>query len=56
MFEYWHFNSKGQVDVHNGIADLFTLIAQMGFVPPGSVPVYSQSKVDPQFLPELKKG
>jgi len=56
LFEYWHFNSKGQVDVHNGIADLFTLIAQMGFVPPSSVPVYSEDKVDPQFLPELKKG
>jgi predicted ester cyclase len=56
VFEYWHFNSKGQVDAHNGIADLFTLIAQMGFVPPSSVPVYSPSKVDPQFLPELKKG
>jgi predicted ester cyclase len=56
LFEYWHFNSKGQVDVHNGIADLFTLIAQMGFVPPSSVPRYDPSKVDPQFLPELKKG
>ena len=56
VFEYWHFNSKGEVDVHNGIADLFTLIAQMGFVPPSSVPVYSPSKVDPKFLPELKKG
>jgi predicted ester cyclase len=56
VFEYWHFNSKGEVDVHNGIADLFTLIAQMGFVPPSSVPVYSPSKVDPQYLAELKKG
>ena len=56
VFEYWHFNSKGQVDVHNGIADLFGLIAELGFVPPNSTPVYSQSKVDPQFLPELKKG
>jgi predicted ester cyclase len=56
VFEYWHFNSKGQVDVHNGIADLFGLISQFGFVPPKSVPVYSPSKVDPQFLPELKKG
>ncbi len=56
VFEYWHFNSKGQVDVHNGIADLFGLIAELGFIPPGSVPVYSQSKVDKQFLPELKKG
>lgn len=56
LFEYWHFNKKGQVDVHNGIADLFTLIAQMGFVPPSSVPVYSPDKVDPQYLAELKKG
>jgi predicted ester cyclase len=56
LFEYWHFNSKGQVDVHNGIADLFTLIAQLGFVPPSSVPVYDESKVDKQFLAELKKG
>jgi predicted ester cyclase len=56
VFEYWHFNSKGQVDVHNGIADLFGLISELGFVPPGSVPVYSPSKVDPKFLPELKKG
>ena len=56
VFEYWHFNSKGQVDVHNGIADLFGLIEEMGFVPPGSVPVYSPSKVDPQFLAELKKN
>jgi predicted ester cyclase len=56
LFEYWHFNKKGQVDVHNGIADLFTLIAQMGFVPPSSVPVYSAEKVDPKFLPELRKG
>ena len=56
LFEYWHFNSKGQVDVHNGIADLFSLIAQLGFVPPGSVPVYSESKVDPKYLAELKKG
>jgi predicted ester cyclase len=56
LFEYWHFNKKGQVDVHNGIADLFTLIAQMGFVPPSSVPVYSADKVDPKFLPELDKG
>ena len=56
VFEYWHFNSKGQVDVHNGIADLFGLIAQMGFVPPKSVPRYSPSKVDPQFRAELKKG
>lgn len=56
VFEYWHFNSKGQVDVHNGIADLFGLIAELGFIPPGAVPVYSPSKVDKQFLPELKKG
>jgi predicted ester cyclase len=56
VFEYWHFNSNGQVDVHNGIADLFGLIEEMGFVPPGSVPVYSPSKVDPQFLAELNKG
>jgi predicted ester cyclase len=56
VFEYWHFDSKGQVDVHTGIADLFTLIAEMGFVPPSSVPVYSPDKVDPQFLAELKKG
>ncbi len=56
VFEYWHFNSKGQVDVHDGIADLFGLISQLGFVPPGSVPVYSPKYVDPQFLPELKKG
>jgi len=56
VFEYWHFNSKGQVDVHNGIADLFTLIAEMGFVPPSSVPVYSPAKVDAQYLAELKKG
>jgi predicted ester cyclase len=56
VFEYWHFNKKGQVDLHNGVADLFGLIAQMGFVPPGSVPVYNISKVDKQFLPELKKG
>ena len=56
IFEYWHFNKKGQVDYHNGIADLFTLIAQMGFVPPSSVPVYSPSKVDPKYIPELNKG
>jgi predicted ester cyclase len=56
VFEYWHFNAKGQVDVHNGIADLFGLIAQLGFIPPGAVPVYSPSKVDKQFVPELKKG
>jgi predicted ester cyclase len=56
VFEYWHFNSKGQVDVHNGIADLFGLIDQLGFVPANAVPVYSQSKVDKQYLPELKKG
>jgi predicted ester cyclase len=56
VFEYWHFNSKGQIDVHNGVADLFGLISELGFVPPGSVPVYSQSKVDPKFLPELKKN
>ncbi len=56
VFEYWHFNSKGQVDVHKGIADLFGLIAELGFIPPGAVPVYSPSKVDKQFLPELKKG
>jgi predicted ester cyclase len=56
VFEYWHFNKKGQIDAHNGIADLMGLIAQMGFVPPGSVPVYSQDKVDPKFLPVLKQG
>jgi predicted ester cyclase len=56
VFEYWHFNSKGQVDVHNGVADLFGLVSELGFIPPGSVPVYSQSKVDSKFLPELKKG
>ena len=56
VFEYWHFNSKGQVDVHNGIADLFGLIDQLGFVPPNAVPVFSPSKVAKQYLPELKKG
>jgi predicted ester cyclase len=56
VFEYWHFNSAGQVDVHNGIADLFGLISQFGFVPPGAVPSYAPSKVDPKFLPELNKG
>jgi predicted ester cyclase len=56
VFEYWHFNKKGKVDVHNGIADLFTLVAELGFVPPNSVPVYSPSKVDPKFIPELNKG
>jgi predicted ester cyclase len=56
VFEYWHFNQKGQIDVHDGIADLFTLIAELGFVPPNSVPVYSPSKVDPKFIPELNKG
>jgi predicted ester cyclase len=56
VFEYWHFNKKGKIDVHDGIADLMGLIAQMGFVPPGSVPVYSQNKVDPKFLPFLKQG
>jgi len=56
VFDYWHFNSKGQVDEHDGIADLLGLVAQLGFVPPGSVPVYSPSKVAKQFLPELKKG
>jgi hypothetical protein len=42
--------------VHNGIADLFTLIAEMGFVPPNSVPVYSPDKVDAKYSAELKKG
>jgi predicted ester cyclase len=56
LFEYWHFNSKGQVDWHTGIADLFTLIYELGFVNPAQVPVYSMSKVDKQFWPELKKG
>ena len=56
VFEFWHFNSAGQVDVHNGIADLFGLITELGFVPAGAVPSYAPSKVDPQFLPELQKG
>jgi predicted ester cyclase len=56
LFEYWHFNSKGQVDVHNGIADLFGLVSQLGWVNPAYVPRYSPSKVDRRFLPELKKG
>ena len=56
LFEYWHFNAKGQVDWHNGVADLFTLIYELGFVNPAQVPTYSPSKVDKQYLPELKKG
>jgi predicted ester cyclase len=56
LFEYWHFNSKGQVDVHNGIADLFGLVSQLGWVNPKYVPRYSPRMVDPKFLPELKKG
>ncbi|MDQ1393007.1 MAG: hypothetical protein QOF30_1984 [Acidimicrobiaceae bacterium] len=53
VFEYFHFNKDGKVSVHNGVADLLGLIAQLGFVPPGSVPVYSPDKVDPQFKAEL---
>jgi predicted ester cyclase len=53
VMEYWHFDSNGQIDAHNGIADLFGLISQLGFVPPSAVPAYTQSKVDPQFWPEL---
>ncbi|MDQ1355855.1 MAG: hypothetical protein QOJ52_2369 [Acidimicrobiaceae bacterium] len=53
VFEFFHFNKDGKVFEHNGVADLLGLIAQLGFVPPGSVPVYSPDKVDPQFKAEL---
>lgn len=56
VFESWHFNSQGQIDEHNGITDIFGMLSQMGFVPPDSVPAYSLSKVEKQFVPELKKG
>jgi predicted ester cyclase len=56
VFEYWHFDQNGKIDVHNGVADLLGLIAELGFVPPGAVPVYSPDKVDPQFKAELALG
>jgi len=53
IFEFFHFNKDGKVFEHNGIADLLGLIGDLGFLPPGSVPVYSPDKVDPQFKAEL---
>jgi predicted ester cyclase len=56
IFEYFHFNKDGKVFEHNGVADLLGLITDLGFVPPGSVPVYTKDKVDPQFRHELDLG
>jgi predicted ester cyclase len=56
VFEYFHFNKDGKIDVHNGIADLLGLIDDMGQIPPGSVPAFSPEKVDPQFRDEVLKG
>ena len=49
VFEYFHFDQNGKVNIHNGVADLLGLIDQLGFIPPGSVPAYSPDKVDPKF-------
>ena len=56
VFEYYHFDENGKVNVHNGVADLLGLIDQLGFIPPGSVPAYSPDKVDPQFAAALATG
>src|SRR5215210_6128867 len=49
VFEYFHFDRNGKVNIHNGVADLLGLIDQLGFIPPGSTPAYSPDKVDPKF-------
>ncbi len=49
VFEYFHFDENGKVNIHNGVADLLGLIDQLGFIPPGSTPAYSADKVDPKF-------
>ena len=56
IFEYFHFDENGKVNIHNGIADLLGLIEDLGFVPPGSVPAYSVDKVDQKYHAVLATG
>ena len=44
---------NGKVVEHWGIADNLGLLTDLGFVPPGSVPVYKPELVDPKFQPNL---
>jgi len=53
VFEYWRFDQNGKVVEHNGVADLLGLIGDLGFLPPGAIPVYSKDKVYQQFRAEL---
>jgi predicted ester cyclase len=56
VFEYFHYDEDGKIDIHNGIADLLGLVDDMGQIPPGSVPAFGVDKVDAQFRDEVLKG